>query len=109
MLGWTVDSIVGDDVLSGMKIKSEKNGEIKELKLDGVFTAIGLAPQNDRFSNVAKIDERGYFDADESGVTGTKGLFVAGDCRSKKVRQISAACSDGAWAAIAACDYIDRG
>jgi len=73
-----------------------------------VFTAIGLAPANDRFSSVAALDERGYIAADESGKTTTNGIFVAGDCRTKKVRQISAACSDGAACSIAACDYIDR-
>lgn len=108
MLGYTVESIEGEEELSGISIKSTKTGEISVLKTDGVFTAIGLVPENENFADVADIDERGYFAADESGITKTEGVFVAGDCRSKRVRQISAACSDGAHAAINACDYIDR-
>lgn len=108
MLGFTVESIEGEDELDGISIKNVKTGELSVLKTDGVFTAIGLVPENDKFSEVCDLDERGYFTADESGITKTKGIFVAGDCRTKKVRQISAACSDGAHAAINACDYIDR-
>lgn len=108
LCGYTVASIEGEDSLSGIAITDTKTNEVKLLKVDGVFTAIGLAPANDRFSSVAALDERGYIAADESGKTTTNGIFVAGDCRTKKVRQISAACSDGAACSIAACDYIDR-
>ena len=83
-----------------------KNDEEKIAYCDGVFLAVGLIPDNDRFKNLAKIDERGYFIADESGLTETKNVFVAGDCRSKDLRQVATACSDGANAAIQACRFI---
>lgn len=107
ILGYTVDSFEGDEKITGVTIRSAKDSSTKTVAIDGVFTAIGLAPANDRFSNVAALDERGYFAADESGITSTKGIFVAGDCRTKRVRQISAACSDGAWCSVAAGEYLD--
>ena len=61
-----------------------------------------------RFSDVAKLDDYGYFASDETCLTETRGIFAAGDCRSKTVRQITTAVADGAAAALAACRYIDR-
>ncbi len=75
------------------------------LPLDGVFVAIGLKPENEAFSDVAPLDKYGYIEADEGCSLGG-GLFVAGDCRTKKVRQIATAVSDGAAAAVSACQYI---
>ena len=73
----------------------------------GLFIAIGLIPQNEAFANVIALDERGYANADESCVAGENGIFVAGDCRTKKIRQVATAAADGAVAALAACDYVD--
>ena len=73
----------------------------------GLFIAIGLIPQNEAFANVITLDERGYASADESCVTGANGIFVAGDCRTKKIRQVATAAADGAVAALAVCDYVD--
>jgi thioredoxin reductase (NADPH) len=64
-------------------------------------------PQNEPFKDVIRLDDRGYVDADESCVTNAKGIFVAGDCRRKRIRQVATAAGDGAVAALAACDYID--
>ena len=64
-------------------------------------------PKNENFANVISLDERGYADSDESCTTKTEGIFVAGDCRKKRIRQVTTAASDGAIAALAACDYID--
>ncbi len=72
-----------------------------------MFVAIGLIPQNAPFSDCIGLDSYGYADSDESCVTKTNGIFVAGDCRKKKIRQVATACSDGAIAALGACDYID--
>ena len=108
LLGYVVDRINGDTALRGLDIKKEATGEIKTLNVDGIFTAIGLEPVNGNFTNVAELDKFGYIVADENGDTRTEGIFAAGDCRTKKVRQVSAACSDGACSAIAACNYIDR-
>ena len=72
-----------------------------------MFVAIGLEPENTPFANLAALDERGYIDAGEDCLTATPGVFVAGDCRRKAVRQVTTATGDGAVAAIAACRYID--
>ena len=106
ILGVTVDSFVGDNELEGIVIKNSA-GETRKLELDGLFVAIGLIPQNEAFKNVVKLDSRGYAEVDESCETETKGIFVAGDCRTKKIRQVTTAAADGAIAALAACDYVD--
>ena len=106
ILGVTVDSFVGDNELEGIVIKNS-TGETRKLELDGLFVAIGLIPQNEAFKNVVKLDGRGYAEVDESCETETKGIFVAGDCRMKKIRQVTTAAADGAIAALAACDYVD--
>ena len=103
----TVDSIIEhtDGTFAGINIKS---GEEKTaIYADGMFVAIGLAPENKPFENVADLNDWGYIDAGESCTTKTEGVFVAGDCRSKSVRQIATAIADGAIAAISACKYIN--
>ena len=106
ILGNVVESIVGDNEFNGIVIKDTNNGQTRELKLDGMFVAIGLIPQNEAFSSLIELDERGYAISDEQCITKSNGIFVAGDCRTKKVRQVSTAASDGAIAALAACEYI---
>lgn len=106
ILGTVVDSFIGDDELKGIIIKNSENKKT-ELMLGGLFIAIGLIPQNEIFSNVIRLNERGYADSDESCVTVSNGIFVAGDCRSKKIRQVTTAAADGAISALAACDYVD--
>ena len=75
--------------------------------MDGAFLAVGLVPENEPFAHLAATNDWGYFDVDESCLTRTEGLFVAGDCRSKRIRQVVTAASDGAIAAMAACRYLD--
>lgn len=104
--GVTVESFLGDSELEGIVIKNSA-GESRKLSIDGLFIAIGLIPQNDAFKNVVKLDGRGYAVIDETCESATKGIFVAGDCRAKKIRQVTTAAADGAIAALAACDYID--
>ena len=106
ILGVTVDSFVGDNELEGVVIKNSA-GETQTLEIDGLFVAIGLIPQNDAFKNVVTLDSRGYAEVDESCEAETNGIFVAGDCRTKKIRQVTTAAADGAIAALAACDYVD--
>ena len=106
ILGVTVDSFVGDNELDGVVIKNSA-GETRMLEIDGLFVAIGLIPQNDAFKNVVTLDGRGYAEVDESCEAETNGIFVAGDCRTKKIRQVTTAAADGAIAALAACDYVD--
>ena len=108
----TVYGFLGDNSFEGVVLRNEtdgeENGELSDLPLDGLFVAIGLVPQNEPFEDVVRLDERGYVISDESCLTNTEGIFVAGDCRTKKVRQVTTATSDGASAAIAACDYLDN-
>lgn len=96
----------GNDI-TGIKIKNQNDGSEKEIALDGAFLAVGLSPQNSAFADVVELDAQGYAVADESCATKSSGIFVAGDCRTKKVRQVATAAADGATAALAACDYID--
>jgi thioredoxin reductase (NADPH) len=75
--------------------------------VDGVFVAIGLIPQNEPFANAVTLDGRGYIPAGEDCLTDKNGIFVAGDCRAKSIRQVTTAMADGAVAALAACDYLE--
>lgn len=105
--GTVVDAYLGGDELNGLIIKNVNTGDKTRLDVDGVFIAIGQIPENEIFKNLVDLTDRGYVDADERCLTKTKGLFVAGDCRNKYIRQISTATSDGAIAALTACRYID--
>lgn len=103
--GHVVTGIVGDKELMGIRISGE-DGE-KVLDVEGMFVAIGLVPQNDFASDLVSLDNRGYVPSAEDTVTDCEGIFVAGDCRSKRIRQIATAVADGATAALAAIRYID--
>ena len=107
ILGHTVKGIIGDNTLTGITIADSNDNE-KQLDIDGMFVAIGLIPQNEAFEGVINLDERGYVTSDENCLTNADGIFVAGDCRSKKIRQVATAAADGAVAALAACDYLDK-
>ena len=108
IFGCVVDEILGDDVFGGIVVRNATNGEKTRLDLDGMFVAIGQVPENEPFKNVATLSDRGYIVSDENCLTGTEGLFTAGDCRTKNIRQIATACGDGAVAALAACRYLDK-
>ena len=107
ILGTVVESILGNEEFEGIVIRNNSN-ETSELKLDGMFVAIGRVPQNEEFSDLINLDERGYVAAGEDCRTNANGIFVAGDCRTKSIRQVTTAVGDGAVAALAACEYIDR-
>lgn len=107
ILGHTVKGIIGDNTLTGITVADSNDNE-KQLDIDGMFVAIGLIPQNEAFEGVINLDERGYVASDENCLTNADGIFVAGDCRSKKIRQVATAAADGAVAALAACDYLDK-
>ena len=93
--------------LTGLQLRSEDGSEFS-LDVDGAFLAVGLMPENEDFAQLAALNEWGYFDSAEDCRTQTEGLFVAGDCRSKRIRQVVTAASDGAVAAMAACMYLDQ-
>ena len=93
--------------LTGVEIEGRSDGKVREIPCDGLFVAIGLIPENEPFAALADLNEYGYFDSDEQCLTRTPGVFVAGDCRSKRIRQVTTAAADGAVAALAACQYIN--
>ena len=94
--------------LTGLRLRSEVTGVESYIKVDGAFLAVGLQPENAPFAQHAKLNDWGYFDTAEDCTTQTPGIFVAGDCRSKRIRQVVTAASDGAIAAMAACRYLDN-
>ncbi|MBQ6346147.1 MAG: FAD-dependent oxidoreductase [Clostridia bacterium] len=103
-----IDALVtGDGALRGVEIESRTTGEKRVVDCDGLFVAIGLIPENGPFEALAALNEWGYFASGEDCLTRTPGVYVAGDCRSKGVRQLTTAVADGATAALAACRYID--
>ncbi len=93
--------------LTGLQLRKE-SGEEFRIQVDGAFLAVGLQPENEAFASLAALNDYGYFDSCEDCCTGTEGLFVAGDCRSKRIRQVVTAAADGAIAAMAACRYLEQ-
>ena len=101
-----LEYLMQDNKLVG--VRYSENGIENTVSCDGVFLAVGLIPDNKAFTNVADLDDRGYFNTDESTITKTANIFVAGDCRTKTLRQVATACSDGANAAIKACEFLRK-
>jgi len=97
-----------DGGLAGVTVSDRVTGEERTIPCDGLFVAIGLIPENGPFAALAELNEYGYFASGEDCLTRTPGVFVAGDCRSKSVRQLTTACADGAVAALAACRYVNE-
>lgn len=100
-LSYTVSAIHGDDKLTSVTLTSVE-GRDEELVTDALFVAIGLIPENGVFKGLVDLDEAGYVIADETCETSAPGVFAAGDCRTKDVRQLVTAAADGATAAISA-------
>lgn len=108
ILSSIVHSLNGGDTFEGITIENTETKEKTDLTFDGIFVAIGQQPMNEPFRNNVKLNDWGYVDADESCIPESeKGIFVAGDCRSKRIRQIATAISDGAISALAACSFVD--
>ena len=105
--GVSVKGFKGERELTGVIIENRENGETKKYDLSGLFVAVGLVPQNEPFTGQIDLNDWGYADSDESCLTRTPGVFVAGDCRSKRIRQVATAAADGAVAAIAAVKYTE--
>ncbi|MBN1891814.1 MAG: FAD-dependent oxidoreductase [Clostridiales bacterium] len=97
-----VDALIGEDKLTGLRLKSVKDGVISEMSADVLFVAIGHVPDSKPFAGVIETDEQGYILAGEDCQTGIPGIFAAGDCRRKVVRQLTTAVADGANAAVGA-------
>ncbi|CZR97492.1 MULTISPECIES: thioredoxin-disulfide reductase [unclassified Clostridioides] len=102
-----VEKIEGEKTVSNIEVKNLKTEEKRTIDVSGIFIAIGLKPNNKMFENVLDLDEGGYIISDESCTTSVEGVYVAGDSRTKFLRQIITAASDGAIAAVQAANYIN--
>ena len=101
-----VEAIIGEEQVEGLKIKSVKDNSTSELKIDGMFVAIGIKPNNELIKDKLNLDESGFVITDENMNVGIPGVFAVGDLRRKPVLQLVTAASDGAVGAIAAQRYI---
>lgn len=101
-------SFNGDKHLSSISLKNTKTGKTAELNAEGAFIAIGSNPNSQILKGLVELDKSGYVVADETGKTSVSGIFVAGDVRTKALRQVVTAVSDGANAAISAENYINQ-
>ena len=106
VLNAVITGLKGDSELSGITV--EQNGVQREIPVSGLFVAIGHEPDLAAFADFLDRDAQGYAASDEGCLTKTEGFFVAGDCRRKKIRQVTTAAADGAVAALAACAWLDR-
>ena len=104
VLNASIVGLTGGGELEGVVV--EQDGARREIPVDGLFVAIGHAPDNGVFAPLMDLTESGYADSGEDCTTRTPGVFVAGDCRRKSVRQLTTAMADGSAAALAACDYL---
>ena len=103
-----VDSINGDGMVQNIDVSNVKTGEKTKLDVNGVFIAVGTHPTADYLEGLVDRDEKGYIIADESGKTNVPQIFAAGDVRTKRLRQIVTAASDGANAVTSVCDYLNK-
>lgn len=107
VLNSQVVDLHGTDSLEAITIR-DKQGIERQIDVAGLFIAIGQTPENEAFANLIHLDSGGYIKAGEDCKTNIPGIFVAGDCRTKKIKQLTTAVADGAVAALAACEYIDE-
>lgn len=106
ILNTVVKEINGKDMVESLTLLNRKTAGKTELPVEGIFIAVGQIPQNDIFAETVRLDGDGFILAAEDCVTSHSGIFAAGDCRTKEVRQLTTAAADGAVAALAACKYI---
>jgi len=102
-----IEELEGETVLKSVILRDTITNQKMRYDTDCVFVAIGQNPDNACFQSVCKLDENGYILSDEDMQTGCSGIYAAGDCRKKNVRQVATAVNDGACAALSACRYID--
>ena len=101
-----VTRLLGDEQLTALTLRDPGTGAEETVEVDGLFVAIGHAPAAGAFASLVGLDDAGYIDAGENCKTGVPGIFTAGDCRTKIVRQLTTACGDGAVAALAASELV---
>ena len=106
ILNTTVQEIRGEQMVESLRVLNKVTGEESELAVSGIFVAVGQIAQNEKFADVVQLDEGGFIVAGEDCKTSEVGIYAAGDCRTKEVRQLTTAAADGAVAALVACKYI---
>ena len=102
-----VVSLNGDKSLESIILKDQTTGSLEQFNIESVFVAIGQEPNNSMFKNLCSLDEQGFIVTNEMCCANIEGVFVAGDCRQKRIRQIVTASSDGSIAALQAIKYLD--
>ena len=103
-----VQEIKGDTVVRSIIIKNVKSGEVREFETDGVFLFVGISPRTQFLKGLVETDEGGYIVTNEQCESSVKGIFAAGDCRKKLLRQVTTAVGDGATAAFAVEKYLEE-
>jgi thioredoxin reductase (NADPH) len=103
-----VEEVLGEKMLSGLKLHNVKTGQQSILKVDGVFVAVGLMPNSRSFFNILELDDAGYIVTDETMATSAPGIFAVGDIRRNSPRQVAAAVGDGVTAAMSAFRYLQE-
>lgn len=106
MLDTVVEDILGEHMVEGLHLRNKSSDTQSELEVSGVFVAVGQIPKNEPFASLVETDEGGFIVAGEDTKTSAAGVFAAGDCRTKAVRQLTTAAADGSVAALAAVQYV---
>jgi len=106
VLNSRVVELFGEDSVEGILLENSVDGSKRNINCSGVFVAIGQMPDNEKYAELVELDNLGYIVAGEDCKTSCNGIFAAGDCRTKTVRQLTTAAADGAVAALAACEYM---
>ena len=101
-----VEEIIGDNKVSGLKVRNVKTGGITKLEVAGVFVAIGFKPNSQSFADIVELDKNGLIKTDELMATSVPGIFAVGDIRKNSPRQVAGAVGDGATAALSAFKYL---
>ena len=101
-----VKEIAGEDKVTHLKVENVKTKETNDVAVDGIFVAIGIHPSTELFADLVDCDEKGYVISNENGETSAPGIFVAGDSRQKRLRQIVTAVADGANAVTSVQDFF---
>ena len=108
VLDSVVEEVLGDDMVEKVAILNKKTGEKSEINVNGVFMAVGILPNTEGLAGLPNTNEAGYIEAGEDGVTSIPGVFAAGDVRTKQLRQVITACSDGANCITSASRYLEN-